>query len=131
MFAADSTALVNAVRETETMFARSMKAFPPELIGREPVPAGFLPATDYIGFSTGFTMLKQPGAGIVTFSKALQAYPDNPRLHRALGNMRLMRGDTTAAIADLEKALSLATTPATATVKAQIESQLAALRKAR
>ncbi len=127
----DSASLTRAIAETEALHQRSMAAFPPELLGAPAIPQGYMPAEAYTGLAPMISMLQQPGVGIATYTRALRAFPDNPRLHRALATMRLARGDTTAAIADLERALRLATTPATATLKSHIETQLGALRRVR
>lgn len=107
----DSLSAERAARATERIYARAEAAFPSSQLGSTPLPEGLMPAEVYVSLASTLTTLKQSGAGLNIFKRVVAAYPEDARVHRALGRMRLARGDTTLAIADLEKALSLAPYP--------------------
>ncbi len=127
----DSAGVERAVRASEGVIRRSEAAFPPALLGATPGPTGVMPASRYVQLVPALTALRQPGAGISIFGRALAAYPYDPRLHSAMAIMRLARGDTVTAIADLQKAIALSQASADAVLKSQLEAQLGMIKKAK
>ena len=125
----DSAGVERAIRAAEAVYARAEAAFPSSLMGTIARPSGVMPVQGYLSSVPAIVALRQFGAGINILSRAVAAYPSDPRTHWALGTVRLARGDTTAAIGDLERASALSQTPDLASFKARLEAQLTALRR--
>jgi uncharacterized protein len=97
----DSASVVNAVLQSQTMYARNSADFgDPELLPVDQLNA--------LG-SKVLQTLKKPGLAVWVFRRNVALHPQSANAHHGLAYALLAKGDTAAAIAELKRAIDIGT----------------------
>jgi hypothetical protein len=97
----DSAAIVRAVLESETAYARGARSLGlPERLPEQ--------VLNQLGYGV-LQVLKKPDLAVWTFRRNVALYPESPNVHDSLSDALIATGDTAAARTELRRAVEIAT----------------------